>query len=149
MPTCVIVPKTMPIIGRKDEVAVQLYEAFNAHNVAQYGIGNYLLGNATFWFSLLLVYIITGSLRVIEKAVHQIWYPNDVEILAENEKIQARHGGPLSGKTGRNLELQGRTTDGSHGGENGDVSHIGGNGDAHATDVPRSQNSSDGRWLEE
>ncbi len=121
---------------------LQLYEAFKAHNVSQYGIGNYLLGNATFWFSLLLVYIITGSLRVIEKAVHQIWMPNDVEILAEYEKLQPKNGGPLASKGGRDVELQ-QHTNGTNGLEGGE------NGVARPTVVHRSQNSTDRRWLEE
>ena len=124
--------------GRQD-FFVQLFEAFNKHDIAQYGIGSYLLGNATFWFSLLLVYIITGSLRVIEKAIHQVWFPNDVEILAEYEKLCPKHGGPLSGKTERMLELQSRDMDSSHGGENGDV---------RPSLAHRSQNSSDEQWMQ-
>lgn len=118
---------------------LQLYEAFNAHNVTQYGIGNYLLGNATFWFSLLIVYIITGSLRMLEKAIHQVWMPNDVEILSEHEKMAPKHGGPLSGKTGRHLELQAQDVDGPSKAENGE---------ARPASVPRSENSSDQRWLD-
>lgn len=76
---------------------VQLYQAFKAYQVAQYGIGDYLLGSATFWFSILIVYLITLSLRMIERAIHSIWFPSDIELLAEHEHLQGRHQGePLS-----------------------------------------------------
>lgn len=114
---------------------MQLYEAFHAHNVAQYGIGIYLLGNASFWFSILLVYIITASLRIAEKAIHQLWRPNDVEILAEHEKMERKGGHDVTSKTSQDLELTHHTD----GGENGEVRPL---------TVPRTQNSSDGRWLD-
>lgn len=82
---------------------VQLYQAFNAYQVAQYGIGNYLLGSATFWLSIVLVYLITLSLRVAERAIHSIWFPTDLEILAEHEHLQRRKAHALLATQTRGL----------------------------------------------
>ena len=93
-------------------VMLQLYQAFNKHAVAQWGVGVTLFSTATFWLSILLVYIITSSLRIGERAIHSIWMPTDTEILAEHERVTARNGGPMSeqDRDPEEIELQHRAS---------------------------------------
>ena len=85
---------------------LQLYQAFKKHQIAQWGIGVTLFATPTFWLNIVLVYIIIASLRIAERAVHSIWRPTDVEILAENEHLEARNGGPMSHKARRQDEIE-------------------------------------------
>lgn len=75
---------------------MQLYQAFKKHQIAQWGIGVTLYATPTFWLDIILVYIIIASLRVAEKAIHSIWNPTDIEILAENEHLEAKRKGAQS-----------------------------------------------------
>lgn len=55
----------------------------------------YLLGSPTFWLSIFLVYVITFSLRMIERGIHAIWFPSDMEILAEHHALQKQRPPPV------------------------------------------------------
>lgn len=120
-------------------VCVQLYQAFNKHAVAQIGIGVTLFSTPTFWLSILLVYIITCSYRVIERGIHHLHNPTDIDILAENETLELRNGGPMSqqGRGPEEIELQGQRNGESGFGrnisaaENGDYS-------SHSPQTPQS-----------
>ena len=75
-------------------------QAFKAYQVAQYGIANVILGNANFWLPLALVYVITFSLRLTERAIYTLFRPADTIILAEAEREAVKRGGPMSAKAG-------------------------------------------------
>ena len=52
------------------------------------------------------------SLRIAERAIHSIRAPTDIEILAENEKLMRRNGGPMAEQDRdlEEIELQSRET---------------------------------------
>lgn len=58
----------------------------------QIGTGRALLGAPIFWVEVLLVYIITFSLRFAERSARWLFFPNDDMVLAERE-LQARGSG--------------------------------------------------------
>lgn len=55
----------------------------------QIGTGRALLGAPIFWVEVLLVYLITFSLRFAERSARWLFFPNDDMVLAERE-LQVR-----------------------------------------------------------
>ncbi len=58
---------------------------------AQIGTGRALLGAPIFWVEVLLVYLVTFSLRFAERSARWLFFPNDDMVLAEREiEVRAR-----------------------------------------------------------
>ncbi len=58
---------------------------------AQIGTGRALLGAPIFWAEVLLVYLVTFSLRFAERSARWLFFPNDDMVLAEREiEVRAR-----------------------------------------------------------
>jgi len=55
----------------------------------QIGVALRIFSSPSFWMELILVYIVTFSLRYCERALRWLFFPNDDMILAEAEAVDA------------------------------------------------------------
>ena len=60
----------------------------------QIGVAVRIFSTPGFWMELILVYIVTFSVRYLERAVRWLFFPNDDMILAEVEAAQAASAAP-------------------------------------------------------
>ncbi|KAK9839881.1 hypothetical protein WJX81_008363 [Elliptochloris bilobata] len=112
-----------------------IYSAIRANDSTMIGTGRALLGAPIFWVEVLLVYMITFSLRFAERSARWLFFPNDDMVLAEREMELERRGTPLASDAPE-TELALRPAEGradkegwaeQHGGCHGAAAH-GGNG---------------------
>jgi hypothetical protein len=62
--------------------------------ISQVGVALKMFSRVPFWMDLILVYIITFSLRYLERAVRWLFFPSDDLILAEWEAARDARGPP-------------------------------------------------------
>lgn len=58
-----------------------------------------------FWMELIIVYIITFSVRYLERSVRWLFFPNDDMILAEVEAAQAAAAAPPWRRRSKNVQM--------------------------------------------
>jgi len=59
-------------------------------------VGETLMATPAFWIQVLLIYIITFSVRFAERACRWLFHPNDTMVLAELQHLVST-GGPRDG----------------------------------------------------
>lgn len=73
---------------RHAELAIGYYDPANV------GVGEAVLRSPTFWFVIMLVYVVTFGMRFAERTAGWVFRPHDTMILAEKErKVRWRAGG--------------------------------------------------------
>ncbi len=77
---------------------------------AQIGVAVRIFSTPGFWMELILVYIVTFSVRYLERAVRWLFFPNDDMILAEVEAAQAASASPRRRRRPKNVQMGSRRT---------------------------------------